>query len=130
MEVNRPPHSGHQLRSTSVAGLVALANEQAIGEGDGVRFPQSSRFYAIGQNPTKYAASFHDIQPDDVNNVNINNNTWSDSPDKFYAVTGYDLCTGWGTPAGQGLINALTIFNVNLSSCSISRGRNPSSVIV
>ena len=24
-----------------------------------------------------------------------------------YAVAGYDLCTGWGTPAGQKLINAL-----------------------
>jgi len=26
---------------------------------------------------------------------------------QFYAVAGYDLCTGWGTPAGQNLINAL-----------------------
>ena len=28
-------------------------------------------------------------------------------PPNFYAVSGYDLCTGWGTPAGQTLINAL-----------------------
>ena len=31
----------------------------------------------------------------------------SGSPTKFYAVPGYDLCTGWGTPTGQTLINAL-----------------------
>lgn len=28
-------------------------------------------------------------------------------PNLFFAVAGYDLCTGWGTPAGTNLINAL-----------------------
>jgi hypothetical protein len=32
---------------------------------------------------------------------------WPSSPNSFYAVSGYDLCTGWGTPAGQSLINTL-----------------------
>ncbi len=31
----------------------------------------------------------------------------SPSPGKYKAATGYDLCTGWGTPNGTNLINAL-----------------------
>ena len=48
---------------------------------------------------SRYTTCFHDIT--------TGNNTSSGSPSKFYAVAGYDLCTGWGTPAGQNLINAL-----------------------
>ncbi len=47
--------------------------------------------YAIGKS-TNYTADFHDIT--------TGNNTWPGSPTIFYAVTGYDLCTGWGTPTG------------------------------
>src|SRR5207248_5918019 len=39
------------------------------------------------------------------------NNTNSSSPTKFFAVPGYDLCTGWGTPNGSNLINTLAPFN-------------------
>ena len=39
-----------------------------------------------------YTSAFHDIT--------TGNNTSPASPTKFYAVTGYDLCTGWGTPNG------------------------------
>ena len=53
---------------------------------------------AIG-HAANYTACFHDIT--------TGNNTSGSSPTKFYAVAGYDLCTGWGTPAGQSLINAL-----------------------
>jgi Immunoglobulin I-set domain/Viral BACON domain/Immunoglobulin domain len=31
------------------------------------------------------------------------------SPTRFFATNGYDLCTGWGTPMGQSLIDALAI---------------------
>ena len=44
---------------------------------------------------------FHDIISGD--------NTWPGSPTNFFAVPGYDLCTGWGTPAGATLINALAM---------------------
>ena len=53
---------------------------------------------AIG-HAANYTTCFHDITTGD--------NTSPSSPSRFYAVTGYDLCTGWGTPAGQTLINAL-----------------------
>ncbi len=42
---------------------------------------------------------FHDIT--------TGNNSWSDSPNLFYAVPGYDLCSGWGTPIGSNLVNLL-----------------------
>ena len=43
--------------------------------------------------------AFHDIT--------TGNNANSSSAGKFNAVLGYDLCTGWGTPTGNGLVSAL-----------------------
>ena len=54
--------------------------------------------YKIGQGPG-YTAAFHDIT--------TGNNFSGRSPTRFAAVAGYDLCTGWGTPNGTNLINAL-----------------------
>jgi hypothetical protein len=51
---------------------------------------------AAGSN---YSTCFHDIT--------TGNNTWSSSPSLFYARTGYDLCTGLGTPNGAALITSL-----------------------
>jgi subtilase family serine protease len=80
------------------AGFAALVNQQAIGTAQpviGFINPAVDEI-ASGIN---YSTTFHDIR--------TGNNTWGGSPNKFYAVAGYDLCTGWGTPAGQHLINAL-----------------------
>ena len=55
--------------------------------------------YTLGRGAS-YAACFHDIT--------TGNNFNSSSPSQFSAVSGYDLCTGWGTPNGTNLINALT----------------------
>ncbi|MGA2248150.1 MAG: immunoglobulin domain-containing protein, partial [Verrucomicrobiota bacterium] len=80
------------------AGFAALANQQAADSGRpavGFINPAVDR---IG-NGVNYAFAFHDITN--------GNNTSSSSPTRFYAVPGYDLCTGWGTPAGTNLINAL-----------------------
>jgi hypothetical protein len=46
-----------------------------------------------------YTTDFHDIT--------TGNNTNSNSGNKFFAVPGYDRCTGWGTPNGMNLVNAL-----------------------
>lgn len=40
--------------------------------------------------------------------ITFGNNTNANSPANFSATTNYDLCTGWGTPNGQQLINALS----------------------
>jgi hypothetical protein len=81
------------------AGFTALVNQQAVAGGRPVVGFINPAIYAIGKS-TNYTADFHDITTGD--------NTWSSSPTNFYAVPGYDLCTGWGTPAGQSLIDALT----------------------
>ncbi len=43
------------------------------------------------------------------------------SPAKFSAEPGYDLCTGWGTPAGQSLIDVLMpVLNITASGNQLS----------
>ena len=79
-------------------GFTALMNQQAATAGrPSVGFINPA-IYAIGKGGN-YNSDFHDIK--------TGNNTWTGSPTKFFATGGYDLCTGWGTPAGQNLINAL-----------------------
>jgi uncharacterized repeat protein (TIGR01451 family) len=80
------------------AGVAALINQQGLANGlQPIGFINPA-IYAIGKGGT-YASAFHDIT--------TGNNTNSSSPTRFFAVSGFDLCTGWGTPAGSGLINAL-----------------------
>ncbi|MGD0811985.1 MAG: S53 family peptidase [Verrucomicrobiota bacterium] len=80
------------------AGFMALANELAAEESlPSVGFANPS-IYAIGKG-SNYTECFHDITS--------GNNEDSYSPDAFIACTGYDLCTGWGTPKGLSLIEAL-----------------------
>jgi cytochrome c biogenesis protein CcdA len=80
------------------AGLLALANQQGASNGlPPVGFVNPA-VYAIGLSG-EYSGAFHDIS--------TGNNTTPSSPDEFFAVPGYDLCTGWGTPAGTNLINLL-----------------------
>lgn len=81
------------------AGFTALANQQAAAQNK----PNSLGFlnpalYTIAAG-ANYTNCFHD--------VTLGSNTWSGSPQNFYAIKGYDLCTGLGTPNGVNLINAL-----------------------
>ena len=80
------------------AAFTALVNEQAVSRGQKPVGFLNPALYAIGRG-AGYAAAFHDII--------TGNNTNVASPTNFFAVPGYDLCTGWGTPAGSNLINAL-----------------------
>ena len=80
------------------AGFAALVNQQAATVGSPPVGFVNPAVYAIGAAPN-YTTAFHD--------TTTGNNTSSSSPTKFYAEPGYDLCTGWGTPSGQSLINAL-----------------------
>jgi len=81
------------------AGLMALTNQQGAGGGVTVGFANPA-LYALGQGGN-YTTDFNDINDGSNNNLNGN-------PNLFKAVNGYDLATGWGTPKGQSLINALT----------------------
>lgn len=80
------------------AGFTALVNQQETTLGQPPVGFINPAIYAIAAGPG-YGACFHD--------VTTGNNFWGSSPSLFSATTGYDLCTGLGTPAGQALINAL-----------------------
>jgi uncharacterized repeat protein (TIGR03803 family) len=80
------------------AGFIALVNQQAVANGRPTAGFINPAVYALGEG-ANYPYTFHDITTGD--------NTSEDSPTNFYAVTGYDLCAGWGTPSGTNLIDAL-----------------------
>jgi subtilase family serine protease len=74
------------------AGYIALANQQAVANGLALIGFLNPTFYQIGLS-SNYTKDFHDIT--------------SGSCGALTAVKGYDLCTGWGSPNGANLINAL-----------------------
>jgi len=80
------------------AGFTALVNQDAVMSGRPTVGFINPAIDAIG-SAGNYTMCFHDIT--------TGNNTSPSSPNKFYAVAGYDLCTGWGVPAGQNLVSAL-----------------------
>ena len=82
------------------AGFTALVNQQAAQTGQPPAGFLNPTLYWLGMSPN-YAVYFHD--------VTAGNNTNSSSPGAFFATTGYDLCTGWGTPMGSNLITALAV---------------------
>ena len=95
--------AGTLLVGTSAAaplwtGICALINEKAVANGKPTVGFLNPAIYALGKSAA-YKDCFHDIT--------TGNNFWSSSPTHYPAVAGYDLCTGWGTPNGTNLINAL-----------------------
>lgn len=92
------PIGGSSASTPLWAGFVALANQQAAANGKPTVGFINPAVYTIGQG-SGYASAFH--------NITTGNNTNSSSPSNYFAVPGYDLCTGWGTPGGSNLINAL-----------------------
>ena len=94
------------------AGYIALVNQQLASDGESTIGFIDPLIYPLALG-SGYAADFHDITSG--NNV------------EFTAVVGYDLVTGWGSPNGTGLINALTGV---ASSPSFAISASPSSVTV
>ena len=85
------------------AGFMALANEQAAASGRprvGFANPALWEIGRGGNGPT----CFHDIT--------TGNNFNSTNPNLYSAAAGYDLVTGWGTPNGKDLIDALVDYGV------------------
>ncbi|HVU28625.1 MAG TPA: protease pro-enzyme activation domain-containing protein, partial [Verrucomicrobiae bacterium] len=77
------------------AGFCALVNQQAVASGQPTVGFINPAIYAIGKS-SFYLSDFHDIT--------TGNNTNKIVSSKYFAVSGYDLCTGWGTPNGINLI--------------------------
>ena len=89
---------GTSCASPLWAAVAALVNQQAAAVGQPPIGFINPALDAIGTGPS-YSLAFNDIT--------TGNNASPISPARFSATNGYDLCTGWGTPNGQNLINAL-----------------------
>lgn len=103
------------------AAFTALINQQAAGFGRPPVGFLNPAVYAAGLS-SGYNTNFHDIT--------VGNNTTAGSPNKFFAVAGYDLCTGWGSPLGQNLINTLaprlaSPLITNVSAMILQEGCSP-----
>ena len=83
------------------AAFTAMVNQQAATEGLPTVGFINPAVYAIGLS-ANYTNCFHDITTGNNTNTVVGTG-------EFYATNGYDLCTGWGTPNGSNLINALTV---------------------
>ncbi len=98
------------------AGFMALVNQQGALNG---RPP-------VGfLNPAIYALAHTGAYTNYFRDTTIGDNTWPGSPTNFFAVTGYDLATGLGTPRGTNLIFALTGVTNIVSGPIISAPRAP-----
>ena len=115
-------YGGTSFAAPMWAGYIALVNQQLASQGEPTIGFINPTIYS--QNTTSaYATDFHDIT--------------SGTSGSFSAVTGYDLVTGWGSPNGVGLINALAPtstspdFSISASpgSVSVVQGANGSSTI-
>jgi subtilase family serine protease len=90
-------YGGTSFATPMWAGYIALANEQLANNGDSTIGFINPTIYAENESggalTSAYTTDFHDIT--------------SGTSGSYSAVTGYDLVTGWGSPNGTGLINAL-----------------------
>ncbi len=85
-------YGGTSFAAPMWAGYIALVNQQLKTNGFSTIGFIDPYLYSFGVS-SSYHTDFHDIT--------------SGKSGSFSAVTGYDLVTGWGSPNGQGLINAL-----------------------
>jgi subtilase family serine protease len=80
------------------AGFLALVNQQSVANGRGTVGFINPALYNLGVSKS-YSGALHDITR--------GSNPPAVGGGGFNAVRGYDLVTGWGSPAGVGLINQL-----------------------
>jgi kumamolisin len=85
-------YGGTSFAAPMWAGYLALVNQQLKADGYSDLGFINPYLYSFGVS-SSYGTDFHDIT--------------SGKSGSYAAVTGYDLVTGWGSPNGQGLINAL-----------------------
>jgi subtilase family serine protease len=85
-------YGGTSFAAPLWAGYVALANERLVKDGFARLGFINPYLYAFGIG-SSYDTDFHDIT--------------SGKSGKYSAVKGFDLVTGWGSPNGAGLIEAL-----------------------
>jgi subtilase family serine protease len=98
-------YGGTSFAAPRWAGFLALVNQQSVANGhDTVGFINPA-LYNLGLS-TNYASALHDI-------TNGSNPPETGGGSGFNAVPGYDLVTGWGSPAGAPLIDQLAGTSAN-----------------
>src|SRR5580692_5153323 len=90
-------YGGTSFAAPRWAGFLALVNQQAVANGSATLGFINPAIYSLGGGPN-YNNVFHDI---------TSGNNSNGKAQSYNAVVGYDLVTGWGSPNGQNLINAL-----------------------
>jgi kumamolisin len=104
-------YGGTSFAAPMWAGYLALVNQQARAKGNAVLGFINPLIYPIGLS-SSYGTDFHDI---------------TSGSNGYPAVVGYDLVTGWGSPNGAALLNALAGTS---SSPNFSLSASPGSVSV
>jgi len=115
-------YGGTSFAAPMWAAYIALANQQAVASGGKTLGFINPTVYQQNVG-SSYSANFHDIT--------------SGTSGSYSAVTGYDLVTGWGSPNGAALINALAPTSTSPAfalfaspgSVSVVQGSNGSSTI-
>ncbi|MGC2248054.1 MAG: choice-of-anchor D domain-containing protein [Terriglobales bacterium] len=113
-------YGGTSFAAPMWAGYLALANQQGEAAGNQPLGFINPALYTIGLSGS-YTTDFHDI---------------TSGSNGYTATTGYDLATGWGSPNGAALINALTVpagpsfsLTANPTSVSVQQGSQATSAI-
>jgi subtilase family serine protease len=88
-------YGGTSFASPMWAGIIAMANQQAVSEGKAVVGFINPAIYALA-GETSYASNFHDET--------------TGKSGKFKCTVSFDLVTGLGSPQGQAFINALVAY--------------------
>src|SRR6202453_2020977 len=104
-------YGGTSFATPMWAGYLALANQQAAANGDTIGFIDPILYPAA--LTSSYGTYFHDIT--------------SGSCGTYSGITGYDLCTGWGSPNTTGIINLLA---AGSSTPSFTLSDSPSSLSI
>jgi subtilase family serine protease len=92
-------YGGTSFATPRWAGFLALVNQQSVANGKGTVGFINPALYNLGIS-SSYSGVFHDI-------TSGGNPPTAGDGSGFNAVPGYDLVTGWGSPAGVALINQL-----------------------
>jgi subtilase family serine protease len=117
-------YGGTSFAAPMWAGYIALVNQQYAANNPSATIKSvgfiDPIIYPIGTS-SSYDTDFHDIT--------------SGKSGSYSAVTGYDLVTGWGSPNGQALINALAGssttagFSLSATAASVTAGSTGTSTV-
>ena len=106
-------YGGTSFAAPMWAGYLALVNQQSVANtGKTLGFINPS-LYSIGAS-SGYTTSFHDV---------------TSGSNGFSATTGYDLASGWGSPNGSGLLNALLGSTTTTPGFTLSASPGSASIV-